>query len=107
MLKNTANINLIFLCRAEVIKIEHPTRGDDTRAWGPPYAKPTTKSSDPNYHGESAYYLSVRGKKKSQYFEICISPPNFAKRLLDDTSSESKIGEQVRLTLKTNAVKTW
>ncbi|KAL8825368.1 MAG: hypothetical protein Q9170_007818 [Blastenia crenularia] len=24
---------------AEIIKIEHPTRGDDTRAWGPPYAK--------------------------------------------------------------------
>lgn len=22
-----------------MIKIEHPTRGDDTRAWGPPFAK--------------------------------------------------------------------
>lgn len=25
--------------RAEIIKVEHPTRGDDTRAWGPPYAE--------------------------------------------------------------------
>ena len=22
-----------------MIKVEHPTRGDDTRAWGPPFAK--------------------------------------------------------------------
>lgn len=41
--------------RAEVIKIEHPTRGDDTRAWGPPYAK----RLDGEGTGESAYYLSV------------------------------------------------
>jgi len=38
---------------AEVIKVEHPERSDDTRAWGPPDAA-----------GESAYYLSVnRGKR--------------------------------------------
>lgn len=28
-----------FSCSAEIIKIEHPTRGDDTRAWGPPFAE--------------------------------------------------------------------
>lgn len=43
---------------AEVIKIEHPVRGDDTRAWGPPYAKYTagSKCEGP---GESAYFLGV------------------------------------------------
>lgn len=43
--------------RAEVIKIEHPVRGDDTRAWGPPFAKYTDESKDGP--GESAYYLAV------------------------------------------------
>lgn len=40
--------------RAEVIKVEHPTRGDDTRAWGPPYAP-----SKDGGRGESAYFLAV------------------------------------------------
>jgi succinate--hydroxymethylglutarate CoA-transferase len=44
--------------RAEVIKIEHPTRGDDTRAWGPPYAT-YTKESGKQGSGESAYFLAV------------------------------------------------
>ncbi|KAK5990761.1 Succinate--hydroxymethylglutarate CoA-transferase [Cladobotryum mycophilum] len=49
---------------AEVIKIEHPTRGDDTRAWGPPYAtyKPDSGADGP---GESAYFLGVNRNKKS------------------------------------------
>jgi len=41
--------------RADIIKIEHPTRGDDTRAWGPPYAEAKDGISD----GQSAYFLSV------------------------------------------------
>ncbi|KAK0715113.1 CoA-transferase family III domain-containing protein [Lasiosphaeris hirsuta] len=49
---------------AEVIKIEHPTRGDDTRAWGPPYAKYKPGSSHEG-PGESAYFLGVNRNKKS------------------------------------------
>lgn len=44
--------------RAEVIKIEHPTRGDDTRAWGPPYATYKEESGKQG-SGESAYFLAV------------------------------------------------
>jgi hypothetical protein len=45
-------------CSAEIIKIEHPTRGDDTRSWGPPDA-PYIDGVERQFPGESAYYLSV------------------------------------------------
>ncbi|CAK1360358.1 Succinate--hydroxymethylglutarate CoA-transferase [Cercospora beticola] len=49
---------------AEVIKVEHPTRGDDTRAWGPPYASYKEQSTKQG-SGESAYFLAVNRNKKS------------------------------------------
>lgn len=46
---------------AEVIKIEKPGLGDDTRAWGPPYV--TGPDGKPT--AESAYYLSANRNKRS------------------------------------------
>ncbi len=44
---------------AEVIKIENPDGGDDTRKWGPPYAAT-----------ESAYYLCTNRNKKSVAIDL-------------------------------------
>lgn len=46
---------------AEVIKVERPGVGDDTRAWGPPFL--TDPQGQPT--GESAYYLCANRNKRS------------------------------------------
>ena len=51
---------------AEVIKVERPGGGDETRAWGPPWLK----DGDGNEVGESAYYLSANRGKKSIALDI-------------------------------------
>src|SRR5260221_12470630 len=53
---------------ARVIKIEQPGKGDDTRAWGPPYLYPSGRkplAGDPAVDGESAYFLSINRNKES------------------------------------------
>jgi crotonobetainyl-CoA:carnitine CoA-transferase CaiB-like acyl-CoA transferase len=40
---------------ADVIKVEHPGGGDETRGWGPPFDE----------RGESAYFLSINRGKRS------------------------------------------
>ena len=51
---------------AEIIKIEHPLRGDDTRQWGPPWLK----DSEGNSTKESSYYLSANRNKSSVALDI-------------------------------------
>jgi crotonobetainyl-CoA:carnitine CoA-transferase CaiB-like acyl-CoA transferase len=46
---------------AEVLKVEHPEGGDDTRKWGPPYLRDRSGRET----GESAYYLSANRGKRS------------------------------------------
>lgn len=54
---------------AEVIKVEHPGRGDDTRAWGPPFV---TDGDGPD-NSFSAYYLSCNRNKRS----VAVDMANF------------------------------
>ena len=51
---------------AEVIKIERPGKGDDTRQWGPPWLHDTAGRAT----GESAYYLSANRGKQSVAVDI-------------------------------------
>ncbi len=44
---------------ADVVKVENPHAGDETRAWGPPYAGE-----------ESAYFLSVNRSKRSAALDL-------------------------------------
>jgi len=46
---------------AEIIKIERPHVGDDTRQWGPPYIK----DEDGNDTRDAAYYMSANRNKRS------------------------------------------
>ncbi len=46
---------------ADVIKVERPGVGDDTRGWGPPFLK----DADGNDTAESAYYLCANRGKRS------------------------------------------
>lgn len=51
---------------AEVIKVERPGKGDDTRSWGPPYLR----DAEGKETSESAYFLSANRGKRSVAIDI-------------------------------------
>nr|WP_269839076.1 CaiB/BaiF CoA-transferase family protein [Paucibacter sp. M5-1]MCZ7881329.1 CaiB/BaiF CoA-transferase family protein [Paucibacter sp. M5-1] len=51
---------------ADVIKVERPGSGDDTRAWGPPYLKDREGKDS----SEAAYYLGANRNKRSITIDI-------------------------------------
>lgn len=51
---------------ADIIKVERPGMGDDTRKWGPPFLK----DCDGKDTSESAYYLSCNRNKRSIAIDI-------------------------------------
>ncbi|PHX38565.1 CoA-transferase [Pseudomonas sp. NZIPFR-PS5] len=69
---------------AEVIKVERPGNGDDTRAWGPPFLK------DPRGENtsEAAYYLSANRNKQS--VTIDFTQPE-GQRLVRELAAKSDI----------------
>lgn len=62
---------------AEVIKIEQPGTGDDTRGWGPPFID-----------GESAYFLCINRNKKSLTLNL---KHDKGKRILKDLVKKADV----------------
>jgi len=62
---------------ADVVKVENPDGGDDTRRWGPPFVE-----------GESAYFLSVNRSKRSLTLNLKVPR---GKALLHDLMSRADV----------------
>ncbi len=69
---------------AEVIKIERPKSGDDTRSWGPPWLKDGNGADT----REAAYFLSVNRGKKS--VTVDLSKPA-GQRLVRNLAAKSDV----------------
>lgn len=84
---------------ADIIKVERPGHGDDTRKWGPPYLQDEHGSN----LAESAYYLSCNRNKRS--VTIDISKPEgqlLIRKLLKNTDvliENYKVGDMARFNL--------
>ena len=55
---------------ADIIKVERPGSGDDTRGWGPPFADAMTGDAATDAAARSAYFCSVNRSKRSLAVDI-------------------------------------
>ncbi|CAB3748914.1 CaiB/BaiF CoA transferase family protein [Paraburkholderia solisilvae] len=69
---------------ADVIKIERPGAGDDTRHWGPPYLK-TPDGADTR---EAAYYLAANRNKRSVTVDIATAE---GQRIVRELAAKSDV----------------
>lgn len=81
---------------ADVIKVERPISGDDTRAWGPPYLKDDSGADT----SEAAYYLGANRNKRSITIDIACTAGQQLIRLLvaqvDVLVENFKVGDLAR-----------
>ena len=90
---------------ADVIKIERPGSGDDTRGWGPPYLKDEAG----NDTTEAAYYLAANRGKKSLTLNIAKEEAQeIIRQLIKETDvfiENYKVGDMARYGLNYEALK--
>ena len=90
---------------ADVIKIERPGAGDDTRSWGPPFLKDAEGKDTP----EAAYYLGTNRNKRSLTCDISKPEGQALIRELvmhcDVFIENFKVGDMARYGLDYNSLK--
>jgi glutaryl-CoA transferase len=90
---------------AEVIKIERPRVGDDTRSWGPPFLKDQHGNETP----ESAYFLSTNRGKQSVTVDVAAREGQAIIRRLAEVSDvfieNYKVGDMARYGLSYDDLK--
>jgi crotonobetainyl-CoA:carnitine CoA-transferase CaiB-like acyl-CoA transferase len=89
---------------ADVIKIERPGAGDDTRGWGPPFL-PDAQGRDT---AEAAYYLGTNRNKRSVTVDIATPEgQDIIRRLVRDSDvfvENFKVGDMARYGLDSGAL---